>query len=119
VGDPDEFLVYERPIGPEGLRWSDLQDWWQQARGIDDETEAKRTLYARPLAGLPPEDESPQIHLFRLYHEIHRFRVHGLPALLPEVWLYWDPKTVQQRGPDAATASSPSSSSSPPPRFST
>jgi very-short-patch-repair endonuclease len=24
--------------------------------------------------------------------------VHDLPALLPEVWLHWDPKTVQQRG---------------------
>lgn len=27
--------------------------------------------------------------------------VPSLPALLPEVWLYWDPKTVQQRGRDA------------------
>lgn len=25
----------------------------------------------------------------------------GLPALLPEVWLHWDPKTVRQRGPEA------------------
>jgi very-short-patch-repair endonuclease len=24
-----------------------------------------------------------------------------LPALLPEVWLHWDPRTVQERGPDA------------------
>jgi hypothetical protein len=24
--------------------------------------------------------------------------VHGLPALLPEVWLHWDPKTINQRG---------------------
>ena len=24
-----------------------------------------------------------------------------LPALLPEVWLHWDPKTVRERGPKA------------------
>ena len=24
-----------------------------------------------------------------------------LPALLPEVWLHWDPKTVAERGPNA------------------
>jgi hypothetical protein len=24
--------------------------------------------------------------------------VQGLPALLPEVWLHWDPKTINQRG---------------------
>jgi very-short-patch-repair endonuclease len=24
-----------------------------------------------------------------------------LPALLPEVWLHWDPRTVQKRGQDA------------------
>ncbi|GII32896.1 hypothetical protein [Planotetraspora mira] len=25
----------------------------------------------------------------------------GLPALLPEVWLHWDPKTVRARGTEA------------------
>ena len=25
----------------------------------------------------------------------------NLPALLPEVWLHWDPRTVKERGPDA------------------
>lgn len=34
---------------------------------------------------------------------IERFRsaVPNLPALLPEVWLYWDPRTIKERGPDA------------------
>jgi len=27
--------------------------------------------------------------------------VPDLPALLPEVWLHWDPKTVAERGPNA------------------
>jgi very-short-patch-repair endonuclease len=27
--------------------------------------------------------------------------VQDLPALLPEVWLHWDPRTVRERGPQA------------------
>jgi hypothetical protein len=101
LGNADERLVYDRPIGHEGLRWQDLQTWWQDTQGMSDDTEAKTSLYARLLACQPAADASPQRHLFRLYHEIYRSRVRALPALLPEVWLHWDPKTVRQRGPEA------------------
>src|SRR5262249_20870943 len=39
--------------------------------------------------------------LYDLYHEIHGTAVPNLPALLPEVWLHWDPKTARDRGPKA------------------
>ncbi|EOT02223.2 hypothetical protein P354_21420 [Streptomyces noursei PD-1] len=103
LGDTDEVLVYDRPIGPEGIYWRDLQQWWQDTQGIDDVSEAKRSLYRRLKACLPPEDTSPQRHLFTLYHAIHGARTPALPALLPEVWLHWDHKTVRQRGPQALT----------------
>jgi hypothetical protein len=98
---PDEFLVYERPIGPEGLLWSDLQDWWRETRGIQDETEAKNSLRDRLIAGLPPLEKSPQAHVFFLYVETFGTQIPGLPALLPEVWLHWDHETVAKRGRDA------------------
>jgi hypothetical protein len=101
LGDTDQRLVYDRPIGPEGLRWQDLQAWWQDTQNISDDLEAKNSLYARLLACQPEAELSPQRHLFHLYHEIYRSRIPALPALLPEVWLYWDPKTVRQRGPEA------------------
>jgi hypothetical protein len=101
LGTTHERLVYDRPIGPEGLRWQDLQTWWQETQGISDDVRAKSSLYARLLACQPALEASPQRHLFRLYHEIYRSRVPALPALLPEVWLHWDPKTVRQRGPQA------------------
>ncbi|MCX4735081.1 hypothetical protein OG369_27045 [Streptomyces sp. NBC_01221] len=103
LGDTDEILVYDRLIGPEGICWRDLQWWWQDTQGIGDESEAKRSLYHRLMACLPPEDTSPQRHLFTLYHAIHGARTQALPALLPEVWLHWDHKTVRQRGPEALT----------------
>jgi len=39
--------------------------------------------------------------LYELYHEIYSSAVQDLPALLPEVWLHWDPKTVRERRPKA------------------
>ncbi|MER7673155.1 hypothetical protein ABTY61_32500 [Kitasatospora sp. NPDC096128] len=97
----DEVLYYDRPIGPEGLRWHELQQWWQHATGTAGDATAKTTLYNRLMACQPDENDSPQIHLFRLYHRIHGRHIPHLPALLPEVWLHWDPRTVRQRGTDA------------------
>ena len=48
-----------------------------------------------------PTSSPPQRNLFDLYHEIHGDAVPGLPALLPEVWLHWDPKTARERGSEA------------------
>ncbi|MFJ4097459.1 hypothetical protein ACIPYS_38345 [Kitasatospora sp. NPDC089913] len=50
---------------------------------------------------MPSEDVSPQRDLYRLYHRIYGARAWTLPALLPEVWLHWDHKTVQQRSVEA------------------
>ena len=100
VGNADKVLVYDRPIGGDGIRWRDLQAWWIDTQQIADEAEAKRSLYQR-LARSLPGNSPPQRNLFGLYHEIHGSAVPDLPALLPEVWLHWDPKTVRDRGPEA------------------
>jgi very-short-patch-repair endonuclease len=100
VGNEDDVLIYDRPFGPDGVRWKDLQAWWREKRQIDDEDEAKRSLYQRLLKSLP-DSSPPQRNLFELYYAIHGSAVQNLPALLPEVWLLWDPKTVRQRGPQA------------------
>jgi AbiJ N-terminal domain 3 len=100
VGSEGDVLIYDRPFGPDGVRWKDLQAWWQETRQIPDEDEAKRSLYQRLLKSLPGSSP-PQRNLFELYYAIHGSAVQSLPALLPEVWLLWDPKTVRQRGPEA------------------
>ncbi|MER6589674.1 AbiJ-related protein [Micromonospora chalcea] len=96
----DRVLMYERPIAPaDGLRWRDLETWWQETRGLGAD-EAKRTLWRRLTQSLPASSP-PQRHLFELYHEIHGERVYDLPALLPEVWLHWDPLLLKERGAEA------------------
>jgi very-short-patch-repair endonuclease len=93
-------LVFDDPIGLTGLRWQDLQAWWQRQHPDLDVDAAKITLYKR-LRDALPDDSPPQRRLFELYHRINRHQIPSLPALLPEVWLHWDYKTVQQRGVQA------------------
>jgi very-short-patch-repair endonuclease len=100
VSNADKVLVYDRPIGADGLRWRDLQRWWATMQGIEDEKVAKRSLYLR-LRGSLPDTSPPQILLFDSFYKGFGKAIPDLPALLPEVWLHWDPKTVKERGPDA------------------
>ncbi|WP_258397471.1 AbiJ-related protein [Paraburkholderia unamae] len=100
VTNADKVLVYDRPIGNDGLRWCDLQQWWQETEHVADADIAKRSLYARLKSSLP-QNSPPQMLLFEAFFEGFRSAVPGLPALLPEVWLHWDPRTVKERGPDA------------------
>jgi hypothetical protein len=100
VENADKVLVYEKSIGGDGLRWRDLQAWWMNRERLTDDADAKKSLYKRLISCLPP-NSPPQRNLYELYHEIHGSMVPDLPALLPEVWLHWDPKTVRDRGTQA------------------
>ena len=95
----DDVLVYDRQTGSEGLSWRDLQAWWETSSGLAGE-EAKKSLYKR-LIGCLPDNSPPQRLLFESYFKHFKHSIPRLPALLPKVWLHWDPKTVQERGKDA------------------
>ncbi|MEU6463109.1 hypothetical protein [Streptomyces sp. NPDC046976] len=92
-----DALVYDRIVTDDGIRWRDLQTWWQETQQISDDTEAKNTLYARLRSSLPANSPG-QRNLFDCYHRVLKTVVYDMPALLPEVWLRWDPKTVKERG---------------------
>ena len=100
LGNPDDVLVFDRPISSDGLRWKDLQSWWAETRKIEDPQEAKESLYRRLMACLP-SSSPPQQLMFAAFYKAFGPAVPDLPALLPEVWLHWDPKTVRDRGKDA------------------
>jgi AbiJ N-terminal domain 3 len=100
LDNADQVLVYDRPIGIEGITWKHLQTWWESSNGITDTNEGKKTLYQRLLGSLPA-NSPPQRLLFTSYLRRFGGAAPDLPALLPEVWLHWDAKTVKERGRDA------------------
>ena len=99
VTHSDDVLVFDEPIRG-GLRWRDLQSWWARHQGIENGDAAKRSLYKRLWSCLP-KSSPPQRLLFKSFFSHFAERVPDLPALLPEVWLHYDPKTVMARGSDA------------------
>ena len=92
-------LVYDRPLPDEGLTWSALVNWW--ATQVLHETNlhvAGQHLYKRLAQSIasPPENL-----LLRTY--ARRYTDPSVPALLPQVYLHYDPylRPDPQRRPDA------------------
>jgi very-short-patch-repair endonuclease len=96
----DSVLVYDRSLDSavaDGLTFADLLDWWSESAACSDEQTAKTSFWKRLLESFP-KASPPQRFFFETYHEVFAKDVLRLPALLPEVWLHWDHKTVSQRG---------------------
>jgi hypothetical protein len=96
VENEQNCIFYDRPLTEAGLTWGELVDWWGGFQG-QTRVEAGRTLYRRLAASLgsPPEHT-----LFRTYCERYRPGEDGdkQPALLPQVYLHFDPRTRRERG---------------------
>jgi hypothetical protein len=91
----DDVLRYDRPVSAEkGLTWHQLQRWWGERHDLDS-VEAKGSLWQRLLTSLP-ENSPPQQALFTSFHRLYGGRT-DFPALLPEVWVHWDPASRSQR----------------------
>jgi very-short-patch-repair endonuclease len=91
----EHCLVFDEPLGDEGLCWSTLARWWGRRVGdAENLEEARKSLGTRLLAsvGSPPEKE-----LFAHYFRYLALRMgERLPALLPQVYLHYDPATRTQ-----------------------
>lgn len=86
----ESCLVYDRPIGNDGLLWSELVTWWsEQAQGNDAVGLGKRLQES--LASAAEEK------LFATYFKAYRKALgDALPALLPQVYLHYDPAIVKR-----------------------
>ncbi|MDQ2100984.1 MAG: hypothetical protein QQW96_25480 [Tychonema bourrellyi B0820] len=91
----ENCLVYKELVPSSGLFWSDLVKWWAaqtNADPISDETE--KALRQRLYDSL---DSEPERLLFDSYFQ----RIHSLmqepPALIPQIYLHYDPYTLRER----------------------
>ncbi|MCM5689747.1 hypothetical protein M8037_13205 [Sinorhizobium meliloti] len=89
----ESCLIYDRQLAAGGLLWSELVDWWQGNRECDSAEPAK-SLGARLHQSLDSEGER---NLFTTYFKSFRDRMGpALPALIPQVYLHYDPATMKQ-----------------------
>lgn len=91
----DTALMYDGGIPDEGLTWRALVAWFLPNEASTDEVCAARQLFTRLLGCLSSE---PEKLLFRAY--ALRYGRYGFdqPALLPQVWLHYDPRSVHAWG---------------------
>lgn len=88
VGDA---LVYSEGIPMEGISWKTLVNWYEQFT-LDDPYEE---LVVKLDGAL---DSVPEKLFFKTYLEYIKANGAELPALIPQVYLYYDPKTKAARG---------------------
>ncbi|WAP53483.1 hypothetical protein [Streptomyces sp. S465] len=90
-------LTYTRPLVAAGLSWAELVSWWQQTNPAvaGDQEAASRTLCARLADSLASPSEEVLFHTYAALY----FREGGsaLPALIPQVYLHYDPYTAKAR----------------------
>jgi very-short-patch-repair endonuclease len=89
-------LVYERPITDDGLLWDELVTWWRDTHcefGMDEQS-ARTGLGKRLQKSLQSDGERG---LFGHYFMFFRPQFGAaLPALIPQVYLHYDPATISQ-----------------------
>jgi hypothetical protein len=95
----ENCLFYDLSLDSSGLTWAELCDWWRAARNLESATEREVALdlYWRLVASLG--DNAFERKLFSAYCELYGSeRGASVPALLPQVYLHYDPSTWKQRG---------------------
>lgn len=92
VRNADNCLVYSDALPPRGLTWRQLVRWWSKDHQPDaDEKTADDGLYRRLYRSLDSVPEQLVLRTYcARYAEPDGFE---LPALIPQVYLHYDPYT--------------------------
>ncbi len=91
LSNEDSCLIYDRNIRRDGLLWSELVEWWSSIDSASEDPAA--ALGHRLQASLSSDAEKG---LFNNYFRIYRPTLGKLlPALIPQVYLHYDPATVK------------------------
>lgn len=93
VSNEDGSLIYDRPLAAHGLTWAELTAWWAAREGMTDPAglEVSRSLYWRLDRCLGDNDAERRV--LRIYAEQYVRRGPDIPALIPQVYLHYDPYT--------------------------
>lgn len=106
VKNAHQVLVFDRTLPSSGmLSWAVLQQWWAELNGLADGPAAKAGLYRRLLQSVKQTGSPGEFAVFRAYYEHFGPRPPDrLPALIPQVYLHYDPYTKRERGDEQVLA---------------
>lgn len=101
IRNEEYCLKYNRPIHTHGLLWTELIEWWKedQKKISWTNSEAGDSLYQRLKESLNNNNKPnpAEIRLFEIYyHKLCPRLGEKSPALLPQVYLHYDPYTIKE-----------------------
>lgn len=99
----DQCLIYGRPIPSTGVMWSDLVNWYaEEYIVIGDNPERKFIRRLCTCLDVSFKNggaaSGPETWMLQAYYVLMKELDMDLPALIPQVYLYYDPQTLKQRG---------------------
>ncbi len=96
VKNSEYCLIYNKPIKNTGLLWVDLVEWWAELNKKERNKDTAKELNDRLLNSL---DSIPEQILFKTYYKIYSKELkRKLPALVPQVYLHYDPYSINKYG---------------------
>lgn len=95
VKNEEQCLIFDKEIPEKGLFWQDMVDWYAEKYNLSHNVEE---AYVKRLKEAIGESSPPEQLFFDAYIELKNEMVCQIPALIPQVYLYYDPLTKQQRG---------------------
>lgn len=105
IQNEHDALIYDRFLPEAGLTWHSLVEWWKALKKTDDYDTAHKDLYRRMIMSVKQSNSPVEMAVFDTYYR-YLGPLHGkrLPALIPQVYLHYDPKTARQRGANRVIA---------------
>lgn len=98
IRNESDALIYDRPLNDQGLLWSELANWWKERNSKSETTNNKSSLYQRLLQSINKMASPGEYVLFCTYYHVFKNRLgNKLPALIPQVYLHYDPRTFKER----------------------
>ncbi len=97
VKNQEYCLEYDRPVLEKGLLWEELVDWWRDKKELHNLTRSEQctNLFHRLKTSLG-ENHPEKILLDTYYSYFWKKLKEKLPALIPQVYLHYDPYTSKQ-----------------------
>lgn len=90
--DEDKYLLYDKEVATGGLSWKELSEWYADNHSPIEKGLTERLYDAVRNCGSPIEEQ-----FFNCYLEAVKEFGDGIPALLPQVYLYYDSKVQRER----------------------
>jgi very-short-patch-repair endonuclease len=97
VENANYCLIYDQPPTNGDLTWQMLLEWWGKKEGVDPKIEKVRQDFGLRLRSSLQSE--PERMLFDTYFREYKKKLgDSLPALLPQVYLHYDPRSQIERG---------------------